>query len=229
MMSGPPRRTLLSWSSGKDSAWALYQLQQDPDVEVVGLLTTFNSEFNRSAIHGVRQVLVTLQAHAANLPLLSIPLPWPCSNEDYEHIMEEAIEQAITNFKIDAIAFGDLFLQDIRDYREKNMAATGLEAAFPIWGLDTRDLARDMISAGLRARITCLDPRHIPEQFAGRDFDEDLLENLPAAVDPCGENGEFHTFAWDGPMFEHPINVMAGEVVKRDGFVFADLSPLNSV
>jgi uncharacterized protein (TIGR00290 family) len=217
------KRVLLSWSSGKDSAWSLYKLQQDPTVEVVGLLTTFNSQFKRSAIHGVRQQLVRLQAQAANLPLIEVPLPWPCTNQQYDAIMGAAMDDASEQLQMDAVAFGDLYLEDIRNYRELQMAATGLELLFPLWQIPTRELAEQMISGGLKASVTCLDPRSLSEGFAGKEFTRQLLEQLPEAVDPCGENGEFHTFAWDGPMFERPIPVVAGEVVKREGFVYADL------
>lgn len=223
--STPVKRVLLSWSSGKDSAWTLYQLQQTPGVEVVGLLTTFNDEFKRSAIHGVRQQLVRLQAQAAGLPLQEVGLPWPCSNEAYEQIMGAALQEAEQRFKMDAIAFGDLFLEDIRQYREDRMKDTGLELLFPIWGIPTDQLARQMIDGGLQARITCVDPRKVPETFAGRAFDQALLNDLPPDIDPCGENGEFHSFTWAGPMFNHPIEVQVGEVVERDGFVYADVLP----
>ena len=217
------KRVLLSWSSGKDSAWTLYQLQRDPNVEVVGLLTTFNSQFNRSAIHGVRQQLLRLQAQAAQLPLIEIPLPWPCSNEQYESIMGQALDDAQTQLQMDAVAFGDLYLEDIRNYRETQMAGTGLELIFPLWQIPTDELAQQMINGGLRAVITCLDPRVMPEHLAGYQFSNKLLQALPESVDPCGENGEFHTFAWRGPMFKQPIAVVGGEVVRRDGFVYADL------
>lgn len=217
------KRVLLSWSSGKDSAWTLYQLQRDPNVEVVGLLTTFNSQFNRSAIHGVRQQLLRMQAEAASLPLIEIPLPWPCTNEQYETIMGQALDDARAQLQMDAVAFGDLYLEDIRRYRETQMAGTGLELVFPLWQIPTDQLAQQMISGGLKAVITCLDPRVMPEQLAGYQFSRQLLEELPETVDPCGENGEFHTFAWDGPMFKNPVSVVGGEVVKRDGFVYADL------
>ncbi|MDG1310771.1 MAG: ATP-binding protein [Porticoccaceae bacterium] len=217
------KRVLLSWSSGKDSAWTLYQLQQDPTVEVVGLLTTFNSQFKRSAIHGVRQQLLRLQAQAAQLLLVEIPLPWPCSNEQYETIMGQALDDARAQLQMDALAFGDLYLEDIRNYREQQMAGTGLELVFPLWQIPTDQLARQMIEGGLQAAITCLDPRVMPEHLAGHQFGYQLLDELPESVDPCGENGEFHTFAWDGPMFAQPIPVVGGEVVNRDGFVYADL------
>lgn len=216
-------RVLLSWSSGKDSAWTLYQLQQDPTVEVVGLLTTFNAAFNRSAIHGVRQQLVRLQAEAAGLPLIEVPLPWPCSNEQYEAVMGSALADAQQQLQMDAIAFGDLFLEDIRRYREEKMQGTGLQLLFPLWQIPTLQLAAEMIDGGLKAVITCLDPNKLPETLAGHAFDYSLLESLPASVDPCGERGEFHTFAWDGPMFRTPVTITSGEVVTRDGFVYADI------
>lgn len=221
-----PTRVLLSWSSGKDSAWALYQLQQNPEVEVVGLLTTFNSEFNRSAIHGVRLELVRAQAAAAGLPLLETPLPWACSNQEYEALMEQALVRAKQELTPDAVAFGDLFLEDIRCYREARMADTGLELMFPIWGVPTHELAESMIEAGLQAYVTCLNPKQVPESLAGACFDREFINGLPEAVDPCGENGEFHTFVWDGPMFNRPVMVTRGETVVRDGFVYRDLIPI---
>lgn len=217
-------RVLLSWSSGKDSAWTLYRLQRDPTVEVVGLLTTYNQAFARSAIHGVRLTLVRAQAEAAGLPLVEIPLPWPCSNEQYEQAMRAGLDEAMQRFVPDAIAFGDLFLEDIRAYRESRMAQTGLDVLFPIWGTPTDQLARTMISGGLQAAVTCLDPARMPESLAGAAFDLDFLVQLPATVDPCGENGEFHSFAWNGPMFKWPIRVAVGETVTREGFVYTDLT-----
>tara|TARA_R110000850_G_scaffold84973_11_gene182607 strand:+ start:41202 stop:41897 length:696 start_codon:yes stop_codon:yes gene_type:complete len=217
-------RVLLSWSSGKDSAWTLYQLQRDPTVEVVGLLTTYNQAFARSAIHGVRLTLVRAQAQAAGLPLVEIPLPWPCSNEQYEQAMRAGLDEAMQRFVPDAIAFGDLFLEDIRAYRESRMAQTGLDVLFPIWGTPTDQLALTMISGGLQAAVTCLDPARMPQSLAGAAFDLDFLAKLPATVDPCGENGEFHSFAWSGPMFKWPIRVAVGETVIREGFVYTDLT-----
>ena len=216
-------RVLLSWSSGKDSAWTLYQLQRDPTVEVVGLLTTYNQAFARSAIHGVRLTLVRAQAQAAGLPLVEIPLPWPCSNEQYEQAMRAGLDEAMQRFVPDAIAFGDLFLEDIRAYRESRMAQTGLDVLFPIWGTPTDQLALTMISGGLQAAVTCLDPARMPQSLAGAAFDLDFLAKLPATVDPCGENGEFHSFAWSGPMFKWPIRVAVGETVTREGFLYTDL------
>lgn len=215
------KRVLLSWSSGKDSAWTLQVLRRDPSIEVVGLLTTLNEEFQRVAMHSTRKTVLEAQAAAAGLPLWVVPLPWPCSNEIYEQRMAEACQRAIRE-RIDAIAFGDLFLQDVRDYRIKQLAPTGLEPLFPLWEIPTDRLARDMIAAGLRARLTCVDPKQISPSFAGREFDADLLGDLPPSADPCGERGEFHTCVYAGPMFDASIPLEAGEVVKRDGFVYAD-------
>lgn len=191
---------------------------------MVGLLTTINEAFDRVAMHAVRRELLEAQAAAAGLPLWPVPIPWPCSNVDYERIMAGACVRA-REAGIEGIAFGDLFLADIRQYREKQLAGTGLEPIFPLWLRPTPQLARDMIAGGLRAKITCVDPKKLDATFAGRDFDEKLLAELPAGVDACAENGEFHTFAYAGPMFGKPLDVRVGEVVTRDGFVFADLLP----
>lgn len=215
------KRVLLSWSSGKDSAWALYLLRQIPDVEVAGLLTTLNSQFDRVAMHGTRRSILEAQARAAQLPLWTIPLPWPCSNQQYEQRMLQLCARAV-NEGIDAIAFGDLFLADIRAYRETQLKSTGLEPLFPVWNVPTVQLARDMIAAGLRAKLTCVDPKQLPPEFVGRDFDCQLLDELPATVDPCGENGEFHTCVYAGPMFNAPLVLEPGAVVMRDGFAYAD-------
>jgi uncharacterized protein (TIGR00290 family) len=215
------KRVLLSWSSGKDSAWSLHVLRQQGDLEVVGLLTTLNSEFDRVAMHGTRRSILEAQAKAAGLPLWVVPLPWPCSNSDYEQRMRAVCEKAV-NEKVDGVAFGDLFLQDIREYREKQLKPTGLEPLFPLWDIPTDRLARDMIAGGLRAKLTCVDSKQLAPSFAGREFDAALLENLPPGVDPCGERGEFHTCVYDGPMFEKPLSLQAGEVVSREGFVYAD-------
>lgn len=216
--------TLLSWSSGKDSAWALYRLRQSDEYDLRGLVTTVNAEFQRVAMHAVRLELLQRQAEAAGLPLRLIELPWPCSNEDYERIMRDFVLQAVSE-GIEHMAFGDLFLEDIRNYRLQQLRGSGLEPVFPIWGIPTDQLARDMVDAGLRATISCVDPKQAPATLAGRVFDADFLDSLPAGVDPCGENGEFHSFAWAGPMFATEVAVQAGEVVERDGFVFADLLP----
>lgn len=220
-MSGRPK-TLLSWSSGKDGAWALHVLRQRGEVEVVGLVTTLNEAFERVAMHGVREALLERQAAAAGLPLWKVPIPHPCSNAQYEEAMAALVERALAE-GVSAMAFGDLFLADIRAYRERQLAGTGIEPLFPVWGMPTAALAREMVAAGLRARVTCVDPRQLSPGFAGRIFDAAFLDDLPPEVDPCGERGEFHTFCTAGPMFDAPLEVVPGEVVERDGFVFADL------
>jgi len=217
-------RTLLSWSSGKDSAWALRTLRRDWRYDVVGLVTTINRAADRVAMHAVRTDLLRAQARAAALPLWELLIPSPCSNEEYEMVMRETIARAEAE-AIDCFAFGDLFLQDVRAYREKQLASTNVTPLFPLWGRDTRELALEMIAGGLRARITCVDPRLVPASLAGREFDAALLDDLPSSADPCGERGEFHTFAFEGPMFDSPIAIVSGEIVERDGFVFADLIP----
>jgi uncharacterized protein (TIGR00290 family) len=216
------KKLLVSWSSGKDSAWTLHVLRQAGEYEIVGLLTTINSEFNRVAMHGVRRELLEAQATAADLPLWAVPLPWPCSNDRYESAMGAACAKAI-DAGVEAVAFGDLFLEDVRQYREERMKKAGLMPIFPLWKLDTAQLARDMWAGGLRSRIVCLDPKKLPVSFAGRDIDPGLARDLPTGVDPCGENGEFHTFVYDGPMFKRGIPIESGETVTRDGFVFADV------
>ena len=218
------QKVLLSWSSGKDSAWVLHVLRQNKEVEVVGLLTTVNTHFNRVAMHGTRKSLLEAQARATRLPLWEVPLPWPCSNEVYEQAMTTACKFAVAS-GITAIAFGDLFLQDVRKYREERLRGTGLTPLFPLWGRDTRALISEMLGSGLRARIVCVDPSKMPADLAGRDLDRDLVASLPASVDPCGENGEFHTVAYEGPMFYEPITIDSGECLTRDGFVYADVIP----
>jgi uncharacterized protein (TIGR00290 family) len=217
-------KALLAWSSGKDSAWTLHVLRQQGEVEVVGLLTTVNQTHDRVAMHAVRRRLLLAQGEAAGLPVTVVPIPYPCPNETYEAAMEEALAAARTR-GVEAVAFGDLFLEDVRRYREQRMSGTGLAPLFPLWGRPTPALAEEMIAGGLQARLSCVDPRVVPAALAGRAFDRGLLADLPAGVDPCGENGEFHSFAWDGPMFRHPVPVRVGAVVARDGFVFADLLP----
>jgi uncharacterized protein (TIGR00290 family) len=214
----------LAWSSGKDSAWSLHVLRQSAEVDVVGLLTTVNEEFDRVAMHGVRRSLLQAQADALGLPLVVVPLPHPCSNEAYEAAMEKAVERA-RGEGVEAFAFGDLFLEDIRRYREERLQGTGLRPLFPLWGRPTGALAKEMVAGGLRARVVTLDPRRLPPSLAGHEFDRAFLDGLPSGVDPCGENGEFHTLAWDGPIFSRPLALRAGEVVERDGFVFADFRP----
>ena len=218
------KKVLLSWSSGKDSAWALHRLRQDPAIEVVGLFTTLNQAFERVAMHGVRKQLLMEQAACVGLPLHCIDLPWPCSNEDYGRVMAGFIEGVLA-MGIRHMAFGDLFLEDVRAYREKQLAGTGIAPLFPLWGSDTRELAQQMMVAGLKARICTLDPGKLDASLGGHEFDSALLAALPAGVDPCGENGEFHTLAFDGPMFQRPLAIRVGETVVRDGFVFTDLLP----
>lgn len=216
------KRILLSWSSGKDSAWSLHVLRQRGDCEVVGLLTTFNEAADRVAMHAVRRALVEQQAAAAGIPLWPVPLPWPCSNELYESLMARACAKAVAE-GIEGIAFGDLFLEDVRAYRERQLKGTGLEPEFPLWGLPTRDLAKQMIMAGLRAKLTCIDTSKLAASFAGHDFDEALLNSLPEGVDPCGERGEFHSFVCAGPMLDYSLAVSVGETVLCDQFAFVDL------
>jgi uncharacterized protein (TIGR00290 family) len=216
------KKILLSWSSGKDSAWALHCLQQSGEYEVAGLLTTVNMAFDRVAMHGTRREILEAQAEAAGLPLWAVPLPWPCSNAEYEAAMRTACERAVAA-GIEAIAFGDLFLEDVRRYREERLAGSGLAPIFPLWGLNTADLLRTMLHAGVKARIVCVDPKKLPKEFAGRDLDEALLQQFAPEIDPCAENGEFHTCVYAGPMFRHAIAIESGEVVERDGFVFADV------
>ncbi len=216
------KRILLSWSSGKDSAWSLHVLRQRAEFEVVGLLTTFNEEADRVAMHAVRRELVERQAAAAGLPLWVVPLPWPCSNERYEALVAQACAKAVAE-GIDGIAFGDLFLEDVRAYREGQLKNTGLKPIFPVWGMPTAALAHEMIASGVRAKLTCVDTNKLNRSFAGREFDEALLADLPDNVDPCGERGEFHSFVYAGPMFDAAMPVTVGETVVRDQFVFADL------
>ena len=217
------QRTLLAWSSGKDSAWSLYRLNMSEQYEVAGLLTAFNEAFDRVAMHAVRHELVNRQVISAGIPLFPVPIPWPCTNEEYETRMQAALKSAMRDHGITHVAFGDLFLEDIRAYRETMLNGTGLTPVFPIWGEPTDQLARTMVDSGLRAVVTCIDPNVLPESFAGRIFDHTFLDDLPENVDPCGERGEFHTFAFSGPAFRNTINVKIGEIVLRDGFVFADV------
>jgi uncharacterized protein (TIGR00290 family) len=216
------KKILLSWSSGKDSAWALHVLNQSEPGCVAALLTTVNDAVDRVAMHGVRRELVEAQAAAAGLPLWRVPLPHPCANEIYEARMREACTRAVAE-GFTHVAFGDLFLEDVRRYREERLAGTGLLPLFPVWGQATRLLAAEMIASGLRARLSVVDTRVLNASFAGREFDRALLDDLPASVDPCGENGEFHTFAYAGPMFRVHVSVEPGETVTREPFVFCDL------
>ena len=215
-------KILVSWSSGKDSAWMLHVLKQEMPGAAAGLLTTVTEQYDRVAMHGVRTSVLRAQAEAAGLPLITSLLPTPCSNEVYEERMRLAVDRAVAS-GFTHVAFGDLFLEDVRAYREERLRGSGLEPLFPLWKKPTAELAREMVDGGLSARITCLDPRLMPRELAGRVFDHALLDELPAGVDPCGERGEFHTCVTAGPMFWRRINVAADGIVERDGFVFADL------
>lgn len=218
------KRVMLAWSSGKDSAWALHVLRSEPEVEVIGLLTTLNGAFDRVAMHAVRRELLRRQAESIGLPLMTVDLPWPCPNEAYERLMAKACEE-MKALGADAVAFGDLYLEDVRAYRVEQLTATGLEPIFPLWGRPTEALAREMIAGGQRARLTCIDPKKLPREFAGREFDLALLQDLPAGTDPCGENGEFHSFVYESPVLRQPLRIASGDVVERDGFIFADVVP----
>ena len=215
-------KVVLSWSSGKDSAWALHVLRTRDAIEPAALLTSVSEAYDRVSMHGVRLTVLRAQAAAASLPLITVPLPAPCSNEIYEARMGAAVRALVAN-GFTHVAFGDLYLEDIRAYREERLRGSGLEPLFPLWGMDTRALAREMVDGGLEARITCLDPRYLSTDYAGRRFDHQLLDELPAGVDPCGERGEFHTCVTAGPMFGERVDIEIGDVVERDGFVFADL------
>jgi len=220
-----PGKAVMCWSCGKDSATALWTLQQAEEYEIVGLLTTLTEGYDRVSMSGVRQELLRRQASALGLPVREVWIPPQCINPVYEARMGEAVRQ-LKEDGVEAVAFGDLFLEDIRQYREQQMAATGLSCIFPIWGEDTVRLSHQMIESGLRATLVCVDPRQVPAALAGRAYDETLLAELPASADPCGERGEFHTFVWDAPNFKSPIEVRPGEIVERDGFFFADLVPV---
>jgi uncharacterized protein (TIGR00290 family) len=220
----PPPNAYVSWSSGKDSAFALYEAQKLGHARIAGILTTINQVHERVAMHGVRNALLDKQVAALGLPCLRVPLPSPCPNDIYEQRMAQASAE-IKGQGIDHIVFGDLFLEEIRHYREVGLAAAGMHGIFPLWKRDTAVLARDMIASGLEAYIVCLDPLRLSRDFAGRRFDDAFLRDLPATVDPCGENGEFHTVVTAGPMFKSPIAVAIGETVERDGFVFSDVVP----
>jgi uncharacterized protein (TIGR00290 family) len=217
-------KALVSWSSGKDSAFALHCVRQGGEVEIAGLLTTVNSQFGRVAMHGVREALLDAQADALGLRCWKVPIPWPCTNAIYEaevsRVLREAQREGVTH-----LVFGDLFLADLRAWREARLSEIGIQGLFPLWMRDTSQLAREMLASGLEATLTCVDPKKLSPSFSGRSFDAGLLADLPAEIDPCGENGEFHTFASAGPMFGRSIEVSVGETVERDGFVFTDLLP----
>ena len=216
------KNVLLSWSSGKDSTWVLHLLSQQKDVRIAALVTTFNHAENRVAMHAVRRSLVEAQAERIGIPLWPVELPWPCSNAEYEEIMRGVWRRALAE-GIVTVAFGDLFLRDIRAYRERQLEGTGLDPLFPLWEIPTKKLAGDMIAAGLKAKVTCVDTAKLDKSYAGRDYNPAFIASLAAEIDPCGENGEFHTFVYDAPVFTHPINVQIGDIIERDGFVFADV------
>ncbi len=220
------KKTLLSWSSGKDSAWSLYVLRQDPAIEVVGLFSVMNEQANRVSMHATREVLLQRQARAAGLALETIYLPDPCTMELSNTVMGEFVARVAAR-GIDCIAFGDLFLEDIRQYREEQLKSTGIEPLFPLWQIPTVKLAEEMLAAGLEAYISSVDLKKLPAGFVGRQWTRELLKELPAGVDPCGENGEFHTIVVNGPMFEKRIEVEVGEVVQRTGFAYVDIIPKN--
>lgn len=214
----------LFWSSGKDSAYSLQVLRTRGEIEVVGLVTTVNRPAKRVAVHAVRESLLWAQASACGLPLITVPIPEPCPNTEYEAALAITLERAKTK-GIKALVFGDLFLEDIRAYRESLLADSGLQLLFPLWGRETKALAAEMVASGVRARITCIDAKVLAHEFAGRIYDANLLNDLPNGVDPCGENGEFHTFVYAGPMFRRSIPVSVGKIVERDGFIYADVIP----
>jgi uncharacterized protein (TIGR00290 family) len=216
-------RAFVSWSSGKDAAFALHEVRTAGEIDVVGLLTTVTTNFGRVSMHGVRESVLEAQARAVDLPLLKVEIPFPCPNETYARAMAGAVAR-LRDLDVTRMVFGDLFLEDVRAYREERLRGTGIEPVFPLWGRPTRALAHAMIDAGLDSRLVALDPRKIPRRFAGHRFDRELLDHLPSEIDPCGERGEFHTCVVAGPMFSAPIPVEPGEVVDRDGFVFADLT-----
>ncbi len=222
-MSTRPK-ALIAWSSGKDSAWALYEARQAGDCEIVGALTTVTDTFSRVSMHGVREELLMAQLAAAGLPPILVRIPYPCPNEVYEARMAAALAQA-KQAGISRIIFGDLFLQDVRKYREDKLAGTGIVPLFPLWERPTGALAREMIAAGVETYLACVDLKQLPKTFAGRRFDDALLTELPATADPCGENGEFHSFVAGGPMLSRRIPVAVGETIERDGFAYADIVP----
>ncbi len=216
------KKVIVSWSSGKDSAWMLFQLLQDPQIEVVGLCCSINSEARRVAMHGVQIDLLQKQAAALKLPLDLIELPFPCSNEDYLEIMSDYIA-SLKDKNIDAMAFGDLFLADVKAYREEMFKNTGIEAIFPVWDSNTKTLPKQLFDAGFQTMITCVDTTKLPRTLIGSLYDQAFIDALPEGVDPCGENGEFHSFVFAAPMFNNPIEVIKGEEVERAGFLYIDL------
>lgn len=218
------KKTLISWSSGKDSAWALHILRQDPNIDIVGLFCTVNKLFDRVTMHGVRSELLKQQAESVGLPLDIIDIPYPCSNDQYVEIMTAFIMN-VKKKGIECFAFGDLFLENVRLYRETLLQGTGIAPLFPIWGISTKILSQQMVSSGLKAMITCINAKLLSPEYAGREYNKFFLEDIPTSIDPCGENGEFHSFAFDGPMFRYPIKVIVGETIHRDDAHFTDLIP----
>ena len=218
------RKTLVSWSSGKESAWVVHLLRRSADIDLAGLFCTVNSEFDRVAMHGVRVELLQRQAESLGLPLEIIELPHPCDDGNYGEIMERFV-RAAKKAGVECFAFGDLFLEDVRDYRVEKLAGTGITPLFPLWGRATDELSREMVRSGLRTVITCVDPKQAPAAWAGKEYDDPFLDGLPSTVDPCGERGEFHSFVFDGPMYKEKIEINVGDIVRRDGFVFADIVP----
>lgn len=219
----------MSWSTGKDSAYALYKLKQlQNDFEISGLLTTLTKSFERTSMHGVRRQLLEEQARQMDLPLYIIEIPYPCANATYETLMRTFLTTDPVVNNLSYIAFGDLFLENIRHYRETKLAATPIKPLFPLWHKNTQTLAHEIIAAGFKAVVTCVDPKKLDISFVGRKFDQDFLKDLPKGIDPCGEHGEFHTFVYAAPLFRNPINISLGEVVERDGFAFADITLVNN-
>jgi uncharacterized protein (TIGR00290 family) len=219
-------KVILSWSGGKDSAMALHALLESERYEIVSLLTTVSEQYGRISHHGVRVELLEQQAAALGIPLHKLYLHQEnCSLEDYEAVMKKAMLEYKDN-NVLTVAFGDVFLQDLREYRQRNLAKVGMEAIFPIWGRDTNEIVRTFIDLGFKAYLTCVDCEKLGREFAGRSIDENLIRDLPDAVDPCGENGEFHSFVYDGPIFQRPVGLSVGEVVLRDVRYFADLVPI---
>jgi uncharacterized protein (TIGR00290 family) len=220
------KKTLISWSSGKDSAWALHLLRQDPGIELLGLFTAMNQKYSRVSMHATRLEMLQRQAEAVGLPIETISLPDPCTNEQYDAIMRPFVTEC-ANKGIECLAFGDLFLEDIRKYRENQLKGTGIEPLFPLWGIPTSDLAEQMLSAGLEAYVSSVDLNKLPSRFAGQKWSRDLIAEFPKDCDPCGENGEIHTVVVGGPMFRNPILVRVGDVVNLNGFAYADIIPVN--
>jgi uncharacterized protein (TIGR00290 family) len=220
------RKTLLSWSSGKDSAWALHLLRQDPTTDHMGLFTVMNQKYNRVSMHATRLELLRRQAEAAGLPIQLINLPDPCTNDECDAIMQQFVAEC-TAKGIERIAFGDLFLEDVRQYRENQLRGTGIEPVFPLWKIPTAKLARQMLASGLEALVSSVDLRKLPARYAGRIWSRELLNEFPKGTDLCGENGEIHTVVIGGPMFQKSIPVRVGEIVERNGFAYADIIPMN--